>query len=116
MNNSNIIIELEEIFRDLNDDIFDIYIKDGKVSSGNYKWYDISISIYKNSSGRINAAAENIYLHEIKDHIKRSVEYLKSEGFELISVIPYGSPLQEIDWEYIDNWNPNDSYGDEFIL
>jgi hypothetical protein len=103
-----ILDDVKDIFRDLSDDIFDIYIKDGKVSSGNYKWYDISISIYKNRSGRINAAAENIYLYEIKDYIKRSIEYLESEGFKLISVIPYGAPPQEIDWEDIDNWNPND--------
>lgn len=102
--------ELKDIFRDLSDDIFDVYIKTSVLGT----WYDISISIYKNRSGKINAPAEDIYLYEIKDYIKRSIEYLNSEGFELIMVLPYGvstkligrstSPIEND----VDKWNPND--------
>jgi len=105
----NIISSLKDIFKDLSDDIFDVYIEE-KSFFGD-KDSTLTISIYKNSSGKENAAAEDIYLYEIKDYIKRSIEYLRSEGLELITVIPYGCSKNSFIGrraEDVENWNPDD--------
>ena len=103
----NIISSLKDIFKDLSDDIFDVYIEYKTFFDNNLF---LIISIYKNSSGKENAPAEDIYLYEIKDYIKRSIEYLRSEGLELSTVIPYGSRNSFIGRreEDVENWNPDD--------
>lgn len=108
---TDIFEELKEIFRELSEDIFEVYISDST-----QKWSRlernkgvnrIDISIYKNSSGKVNASAENIYLSEIKECCKRAVEYLDTEGYYLEFVIPYGTSKEDINKDF-NNWAPSD--------
>ncbi len=111
---SDIILNLKDIFKDLSDDIllyepgdaksfkYDIYIKE----QDKY----IFLGIYKNSTGIKNSKAEDIYLYEVIDFVKRSIDYLNTEGFKIDTVIPYGFDpnfdRDKLDLA-IDYWDPN---------
>lgn len=99
---SDIILNLKDIFKDLSDDIYDIYIKE----QDKY----IFLGIYKNSTGIKNSKAEDIYLYEVLDFVKRSIDYLNTEGFKIDTVIPYGFDpnfdRNKLDLD-IDDWDPN---------
>jgi hypothetical protein len=103
---SDIILNLKDIFKDLSDDIYDVYIKEETMREDKY----ICVGIYKNSTGIENARAEYIYLYEIIDFFKRSIDYLTTEGFKISSVIPYGFDpnfdRNQLDLD-IDYWDPN---------
>lgn len=113
---SDIILNLKDIFKDLSDDIYDIYIKeqDKYIGALLQKFVGekctIFLGIYKNSTGIKNSKAEDIYLYEVLDFVKRSIDYLNTEGFKIDTVIPYGFDpnfdRDKLDLD-IDDWDPN---------
>ena len=95
-------INLEDIFQDLSGNNFDVIITDET-----FKDTILSISIYKNTTGSIQA--EDFFIHEVKEYIKRSLDYLLTEGLTIKHSIPYGvknnsESVYETD---IDEWDMN---------
>lgn len=106
-NVDHLIESLQDIFKDLSEDGFDVYIEN-KVFFTSDILPTLRISIYKNTSGIEDSPAEDIYIYEIKDYFKRAIDYLRSEGFEISDVIPYGSKNISIYESDVENWNPDD--------
>ena len=97
-------LNLKEIFQELSEDNFDVFIKDMP-----FKDSILSISIYKDTSGR-GIQAEDFHIYEVKEYLRRALDYLITEELTIKYSIPYGvknnsESLYEKD---IDKWGPND--------
>ncbi len=74
--NSEIILELEDILQDLKDEYFDIQIVDRSKRNN----YCILVGFLKDTTGGL---AEEFKLSEIKQHFERVLEFMIQNGFEI---------------------------------
>lgn len=98
-NNSNLLLELEDIFVDLRDEGFEVLIEDGMFLDRKSRPVYLMIFFCKeniNSNGEFESYKE-FHLSDIKEDMIRVIKYLENEGRELVKIEPRNiSDIDEI--------------------